>query len=186
LSGELNFLQSEKDPLLKKLRFVAWLDERLRQKGKPRPVLVGGLAVEVFSGGNYSTVDIDLVFPDNSQVDALLIPEGFARKGRYWENTDLDLIVECPGSVFLHKKDEIELDDGKKFLITSLEEIIIDRLNACVHWQSRSDCEIVEVLLATKVKNIDYEYLKKRAIEEGAGDMLNQILGDRKEIGPCL
>ena len=44
-----------------------------------------------------------------------------------------------------------------------MEDLIIDRLNACKHWKSESDGEMVELLLKKYYKDVDWEYLEKKA-----------------------
>ncbi|MEW6041172.1 MAG: UbiD family decarboxylase, partial [Elusimicrobiota bacterium] len=52
------------DKLKKYLFVIGILTKKLKSQNL-RPVIVGGLAVEFYTVGGYSTGDIDLVFPDN-------------------------------------------------------------------------------------------------------------------------
>ena len=43
--------------------------------------------------------------------------------------------------------------------------VVIDRLNACKHWRSETDCEMVALLLARYSADLDWDYLEKKATE---------------------
>lgn len=62
-------------------------------------VVVGGLAVEIYTGNRYQTLDIDMVNVSmNTQkaLDAAMNAIGFVRKGRYYHNTTTQFFVEFP------------------------------------------------------------------------------------------
>ena len=84
-----------------------------------RPVIVGGLAVEIYTRNEYTTVDIDLILPD-----------------------------------------------GMKVYVIGLEDIILDRLRACVHWKSNSDCEWAERLYYLHKESLDIEYMRATAKQD--------------------
>jgi hypothetical protein len=53
------------------------------------PVLVGGGAVEFYTGGGYATKDVDVVLPSSPVLAAVMIDLGFTRAGRHWYRDDL-------------------------------------------------------------------------------------------------
>lgn len=57
-----------------------------------------------------------------------------------------------------------------------IEDLIVDRLNVCVHWKSESDCELVKILIEGFKKEIDVSYLIRKAKENLIEDKLNEIL----------
>ena len=44
-----------------------------------------------------------------------------------------------------------------------IEDLLIDRMNACVHWKSSQECEMVELLIRLWSAEIDWSYLLERA-----------------------
>lgn len=44
--------------------------------------------------------------------------------------------------------------------IIGVEDLIIDRLNACKHWKSEIDCEMTELLVLRYRKELDWTYLE--------------------------
>ncbi|MDP2103699.1 MAG: hypothetical protein Q8K26_02115 [Candidatus Gracilibacteria bacterium] len=147
----------------KKLFFLGWLNAELDKRFKRRTILVGGSAVEVYSGGVFQSSDIDLIYASSSDLDEVLLSNGFEKRGRYWENDEADIQVEAPSS-------KLEGDDSKIVCIThgkeniyiiSIEDLIIDRLKAFVYWQDRTSLEQAQFLIEsnTVVNELDREYI---------------------------
>jgi len=153
-------------PLARQLLMTGLITRRLAEKGKPAPVLIGGLALSYYTREVYFTADIDLAYADREALDEVLGELGFAKKGRYWVHSGLDIAVEAPASGLAGEeaqRETVELDAGLSCVVIGLEDLIIDRLNACKHWKSEVDCEMTELLIARYGKEIDWAYLEKRA-----------------------
>ncbi len=88
-------LVNETDLLRRRLKALGVLTERLAEEGV-EPILVGGLALEFYTAGGYSTGDVDLALPRSPAVDAAFADLGFAREGRFWIRPELDLFFEAP------------------------------------------------------------------------------------------
>jgi len=91
---------------------------------------------------------------------------GFSKRGRYWINENLNLAVEVPVGILAGEDAPLEVVDLGKGLscrIIGIEDLIIDRLNACKHWKSRIDCEMTELLIKIYSKELDWNYLEKKA-----------------------
>jgi hypothetical protein len=101
-------------------------------------VVVGGLAVEIYTENKYQTKDIDMVnisMNSQSELDAAMGDIGFFRKQktRYYHNDSTSFFVEFPspplgvaGNTEV-KPATIETDSGN-IQILSVEDIIRDRL----------------------------------------------------------
>lgn len=59
-----------------------------------------------------------------------------------------------------------------------IEDLILDRLQACVHWRSEADCEWARRLMAAHRNDIDWVYLSQAAEKEGLKDRLDALNGD--------
>jgi len=153
-------------PLARQLLMTGLITRLLEEKGKPAPVLIGGLALSYYTREVYFTADIDLAYADREALDEVLRELGFAKKGRYWVHQGLDIAVEAPASGLAGEeaqRETVELEGGLSCAVIGLEDLIIDRLNACKHWKSEVDCEMTELLIARYRKEIDWAYLEKRA-----------------------
>ena len=104
------------------------------------PVLVGGAAVELYSGGAYTTGDLDFVGGVPESVAQALTVAGFHREGRHWIYGEGKLFVEFPGSAIQDYERTAMLDVGGVSVLTlSPEDVIVDRLAAWQFWKSTTD-----------------------------------------------
>lgn len=153
-------------PLARQLLMTGLITRRLEEKGKPAPVLIGGLALSYYTRDVYFTADIDLACADRETLDDVLQELGFTKAGRYWVHRGLDIAVEAPASGLPGEeapRETVELEGGLSCIVIGLEDLIIDRMNACKHWRSEVDCEMTELLITRYGKELDWDYLEKRA-----------------------
>ena len=90
--------------------------------------------------------------------------------------------MEVPGSLLGpdEKQHSVELRIGPMIVrIIGIEDLVIDRLAACVHWKHTESCEWA-VRLLRAADEIDPTYLRRRAVEEQVADGLERAL---KEAG---
>ena len=165
-------IKEESNELKKLLLFMAWLNKKLREAGiKTAPILVGGSAVEVYTFGHYVSGDIDLVAQNKDEVRNVLLSTGlFKEVGRLLISEELGVFVDIPDDVLAGSYEKIrtikipELDTEIK--VIGIEDLIVDRLNACIFWKSESDCEIARYLFEKYKDEIDLDYLIERAKKE--------------------
>lgn len=171
------------DPFKQKLYFIGILT-KLLEKEKLTPIIVGGYALEFYTAGGYNTVDIDVIFSDNKLLDSYLKKLNFVRIGRGWFNKELDILIESPGSSLeLEEKKnltEVKIKDVKVYII-GLEDLIIDRLNAYIYWQSNDDGYWVKELLGLFAKKINWEYLRKKLKKPKMINTLNKLWKEVKK-----
>lgn len=175
-------LKKIENPLKRRLILVGILTKELEKKGTV-PILVGGNALEVYSLGGYSTYDVDLVC-DRKVAGEVLEKLGFRKEGRFWINDELEIIVEFPDTTLAGDKDRIETFevDGFRIHVIGKEDLIVDRLNACVFWKSSEDCRWVKELLLLYYDKIDWKYLEDRCRQEDTIDELYKLKKEVEEI----
>jgi len=166
------------DPLKRRLLFVGWLTEQLAGAGVV-PIVVGGHALEFYTLGEYTTGDVDLIVADREKAAQVLEEAGFTREGRHWYRADVNIAVEIPGETLAGEESRVETVEveGFKVHIIGKEDLLIDRLNACVHWRSESDCFWARMLIELYGDRMDWGYLEKRAREEGTWEKLRELRG---------
>lgn len=168
------------DPLLRAL-YVAGVVEREVNTEGARAVVVGGTAVAWHTRGLYLSGDVDLLCP-RAPLERAMQRLGFEREGRHWLRADLGLLLEAPGDALESYRDrtvEVEVE-GVKVTLLSVEESILDRLRACVHWRSELDCEQALQMLLIHREAIDWPYLERRALRDQVADALAEV---RKRAG---
>lgn len=114
----------------RKLTVIAAVASALADLGV-KPVIVGGLAVEYWTYGAYSTTDIDVLLPSSLEVRTQLAELGFERRGRHWVLGEQEVFLEAPGS-FLGTGEEavdIDLGEGRTVSVLRPEDVLIYRLH---------------------------------------------------------
>ncbi len=165
-------IKEETNALKKLLLFMAWLNRKLKEAGiKTFPILVGGSAVEVYTFGYYVSGDIDLVAQNRDGIRNVLLSTGlFKEVGRLLISEELGIFVDIPDDALAGSYEKIrtikipELDTEIK--VIGIEDLIVDRLNACIFWKSETDCEIARYLFEKYKDEIDLSYLIERAKKE--------------------
>lgn len=174
---ELERLDSIENLVDKKLYFMGLLTREAERK-KVQPIVVGGSAVDIYTEGIYPSYDIDLV--GNRKLIGKILEKafGFKPSGRGWINEHIGLFIEIPGSSLAGDKGRITTIriEGLKVYVLGLEDLIVDRIGACVFWKSQTDCEQARFLLWQYQNKLDSEYLEKKARDEGLLGKLRELL----------
>ncbi|MCL6442618.1 MAG: hypothetical protein K6T83_04015 [Alicyclobacillus sp.] len=136
------------------------------------PILVGGQAVELYTFGNYASVDFDLVLTGREQFGEFLEAVGFEKAAgeRHWIHRGLELAIEVPDSTLAGSTDKVTDVQIDEFTIRviGVEDLILDRLRAGVYWKSTSDTEWAKFLIKSYTGDIDVSYIKEVAAKEDA------------------
>jgi len=152
---------------MKKINFEEY--NKKRKEKNIRPIIVGGQAVEFYTAGGYSTMDVDLVTPASIREIKPVIKElGFEKEGKYWTYDQLDFALEFPGSDLAgdyDKVNQIEIE-GLIAYIIGIEDIIIDRLNRYKFWKEYADQEWIVGMIYLNYDDIDWDYLYQKAESE--------------------
>jgi len=168
------------NPLKQKLWVLCVITKAL-EPHQIKPILIGGCALEYYTLGGHSTYDIDIAVADHQQLSITLDRLGFHKEGRFWNHSNLDIVIESPAGSLVNETaplTEVHMD-GLKCFIIGLEDLIIDRLNGYVHWKWEDDGRYVKLMLKTYVDKINWQYLEKRSQQEQTHAILQQM---KKEI----
>jgi hypothetical protein len=174
LRRRVDALAAEPDRMRRRLVALGALTARLAPEGI-EPILVGGCALALYTDGGYSTEDVDLALPHGPAADRAFSDLGFSKRGRFWVRTDLELLFEAPAPPGLPgetaPRTELVLD-GLRIVVVGVEDLLIDRLRAWVHWKSDEDGRWASRLVALYKAKLDWRYLRSKvagdAAEQGA------------------
>lgn len=161
---------------------MAALLTRYFEKDGIRPIIVGGLSVEIYTRGNYTTYDIDLITDGHQQFDRLLTEElEFQKEGRSWYHEGLELSIEIPSNFLEGNQDKvirIELASGRPIYVLGIEDIIIHRLESAVvsHPDNPDWTERMFKIHKSDVDLMDLDYLLKAAKEVGVDSFIHKWL----------
>jgi len=181
------FLSSDKSDLYKKIAVMAVITKVLEEL-EVKPIIVGGQAVEFYTSGGYTTMDVDMVCAAGiEEINEKLSPLGFEKEGKYWILEEENIVIEVPSGPLagsLEKVMEVEVEEGLVTYIIGIEDIIIDRLNRYKHWNVNTDKEWIPGMIYVNYDDIDWDYLLKKAREEKTEDELKEfkeIVEEEKE-----
>ena len=161
----------------RRLFFAAIISEFLQKKHQVDLVVVGGNAVEFYTLGSYSTEDIDIVVTNFGIVENLLQYLDFEKINRIWYREDIDISIDPVGSELAgdpKRVSRVSIKD-KTVQVIGLEDIIVDRLNALIHWKSEQDGLWAQEIVAIHQEDIDWKYLEQRCKKEQVTSALEEI-----------
>jgi hypothetical protein len=158
-------------------------------KGHPRPVIVGGAAVEYYTGGAVVSGDFDIVTAAETVLAQALVGQGFRREDRPehllggYYHPDLAIAVEIVGrSLFDGNADTsrvavVQITQASGVAMVCVEDLIADRMG-----QFASTPDGVKAMLDQAIKlyqfaqDIDRPYLDARIRTETLGSFDLQYL----------
>jgi len=169
------------------LELVAEVNSFLEERGLGRVIVVGGYAVELYSGGAYRTGDVDVIVERASALLRTALGMIEEWRGRVWIHEALSYAIDIVSSFYDKPKQPVVLEvGGKKVYVEPPEECIVSALAACVYWGSDLDCEKAAMVMAAQWNAIDWEYLERRCAEEGVAERLAEVKrvveGVRREL----
>ncbi len=164
LAKELEKIKS-KPKFPKMIEFASLLTEYFEGQGI-KPIIVGGLSVEIYTRNDYTTHDIDFVSDGWEEYNKVLTQLGFTKVSRQWYHTDLEIAVEVPASFLegsYEKVIELQLPNKRKVFVIGIEDIIVHRLEGIANKRYPKDDEDYEwamrMFLIHQDDNIDMNYL---------------------------
>jgi hypothetical protein len=162
------------------VELAAIVANHLHQHGI-RVVLVGGLAVEIYSENLYLTKDIDMVntsYDPPGAINQAMAAIGFSKQGRVYVNDTTDICVEFPtaplsvGEELIHETTIVEFGSGDIPILLA-KDVIKDRLVAYFHWNDRPS--LVQALALMINHSINTEELRTFCLAEGKADQYEII-----------
>jgi len=137
-------------------------------------VLSGGSCVEIYSRGDYTSYDIDLINRYNDtffKVKSVMESLGFKEKGKYFIYEGTPFYIEFPsgplgvGDAPVTKIEKLTTKYGTLKLLTPTD-CIKDRLAAYYHWDDPQS--LTQAIWVAKKNDINFEELKKWSKNEAS------------------
>jgi predicted nucleotidyltransferase len=176
------------DKLEKQIYLAAAISSAF-EKREVQAVLVGGVVVEYYTAGGYTTADIDMILPplEKHEIEAVMRDLGFERfeDYRHWLHPAIPIPVEFPpgplqiGHLLVQEVNEIEIE-GIKLKILKVEDILLDRLIMAQEWKDLQAQAQAEMLMYAHYSGIDWPYVHKKSSLLGTFKLLQKIQGKVK------
>lgn len=173
LKKELEAASGLKESVERLMTIASIVAEAMRSVGRD-PILVGGAAVEFYTQGGYSTADIDMVSEGGKDLVRIMSELGFERFGKDYKDNARRIYIEFPGSSLKPSERTDTVAVGRRTLrVISIEDLIVDRLNAYKFW--RSGIDGLNALLLLEIGSPDEARLRQRAQQEDVEDALEAV-----------
>lgn len=163
------------------LEILASVSQHMDAQGLMPPILVGGAAVELYSGSAIATGDFDVVTARQDAFETALQAHGFIKPSgpgvmtRGWIHPELKLGFEVVGSVLLDglaEPDRVRIFDtanGDQFATIAPEDLIADRMGQYASGTAGDMLQQAKTLFALS-QDLDLHYMERRIREETDND----------------
>lgn len=162
----LNKIASEKNVDKQKIRIIAIINDYVKKYiQKADIIVVGGLAVEFYTGGSYMTYDIDIVASGHEKIMNCLVELGFTRNGKDAFREDLKTSIEIPnnflseGEIGYKNASIINTIDNFSIKIISPEVAFCDRVSSVINWNEEYHIEWLTKIYENFKSNFDWEQI---------------------------
>ncbi len=168
--------------LLRALALLAQLNEAMRARGLPRPILVGGAAAEYFSGSALMTGDIDLTSPVQLELEEELVrlgfvkPDGIGHTPLGWIHPELrlgfEIVAGTPMDGMIDHRRLLLVEgiaDGAAFAVIPIEDLIADRMGQYASGSAPEMRGQARTLFRLH-PDLDMAYLEQRIRQETGND----------------
>ena len=145
-------------------------------------VLSGGSCVEIYSRGDYTSYDIDLINRYNDsffKIKSVMQSLGFTEEGKYFVYEGTQFYIEFPsgplglGDAPVEKIAELTTKYGTLKLLTPTD-CVKDRLAAYYHWDDQQS--LTQAIWVAQKDDIDFNELKKWSKKESCLHKYNNFL----------
>ena len=153
-------------------------------------VLSGGSCVEIYSRGEYTSWDLDLINQYNEQfkkIHTIMDGLGFKEHDRYFVHDETKYFIEFPsgplgvGDAPVEEIAEIETEAGVLRLLTPTD-CVKDRLAAYYHWDDEQCLQ--QAIWVAQQNDVDIEAIKKWSLQEKSEqkylNFYNKVKTDKK------
>jgi hypothetical protein len=171
------------DKLERQIYLAAAISSAFEKRGI-QAVLVGGVVVEYYTAGGYTTADIDMILPtlEKHEIETVMKELGFERfeDYRHWLHPHIPIPVEFPpgplqiGYLLVQELNEIEIEEVK-LKILKVEDILLDRLIMAQEWKDLQAQVQAEMLMYAHYTEIDWSYVHQKSSLLGILKLLQKI-----------
>jgi hypothetical protein len=171
------------------LRLLARIAAAMDGAGHRPPVIVGGAAVEIYTGGAVTTGDFDLACGRQDILEVVMQEHGFLRPSgpgvatRGWVHPELRLGFEVVSDTLLDGMADramvqvFELAPDGAVAVIAPEDIIADRMGQYASGTAPEMLGQARALFAL-CEGLDLAYMKRRIADETGGEYGVQDLAD--------
>ena len=142
-------------------------------------VLSGGSCIEIYSRGDYTSYDLDLINRYNEtffKIKKVMESLNFKEEGKYFVHSDTKYFIEFPsgplgvGDGVVNEIENISTKYGVLKLLTATD-CVKDRLAAYYHWDDEQS--LTQAIWVANQNKIDIENIENWSNDEGSIEKFN-------------
>lgn len=146
---------------------------------KIKPIVIGGLAVEIYTRCGYYIDDIDIMVHNSRLLKSVLDKLGFEMVGKHWHSKEIDVgleIYNLDTQISQERLSHIKLPSGREIYVLGIEDLILDRLKNYYKHNSQHDYDWAFRIYKIHRDTLDIDYLLEKAatLHEDAVTMLSK------------
>ncbi len=175
--SQLDILKKDLDQLTKRIVFMAILTTELEKEGFS-PVAGGNYAVELYTEGAFKSDAVEIFAPVDV-LNKVLLPWGFDKVDGFLRHDEIGVTVRILGEGLnqneLDRVNQVDVNGFPVYLM-GVEDTVTAKLKEFVHLHESDAIIWAQELIEIHVNEVDLDYLKERATQEGAIDPLRKLL----------
>lgn len=167
LKKEINMLKNKKR-LSSYVELVGIINEIMGEH-QIKPVVVGGLALEIYTRYGYFINDLDIVLKNNGLLKSVLDKLGLTAQGKYWYCSELAVGLDIhplnTSRINMDMLTLIKLTSGRQLYVVGMEDLILDRIR--IYYGNGSGYDLGWAMRIYKIYrgDINMDYLMEKASE---------------------
>jgi len=169
-------LESARNPTERRLHFSALLAAACEVPADEF-IIVGGSAIEIYTRGEYTSGDIDIVLSPSWDVGKTLRAWRFSKQGRLWVNEKLKIVVDFVQYPYTYdqSKTQVLVTPYGSVRIAAIEDLLIKRMISAKWWKRPGDLEHAKMLAILYRDRIDWRYVEQLATQFEVADLLSSL-----------
>ena len=162
--ADLDKIQADKSLYDRMLEVAAIITKLMASyvKEDDQPIIVGGLSLEIYTDGEYTTHDIDFVSSASILLKEKLKELGFTDNQRIFQYPRLNVAIDIVDDVLdppdYEKVNKIELEPDSFIFVQSPSNILYDRV---LDYERQDNIKYGIFLIATRYDEINFDYVRK-------------------------
>lgn len=120
------------------IRMAAIINDYLHRISGSEIIVTGGLSIEFYTRGGYTTQDIDIITPAEKELTTVLPDLGFKKEAKYWVHEKLEIVLEMVANIpfdGIYKEPfTYTTQDGFEVKFSNVNDMLMDRIRGLLYW----------------------------------------------------
>lgn len=155
---------------IRNIRMAAIINDYLQVISGSTIIVTGGLSIEFYTKGGYTTQDIDFISSAEKDLPKVLENLGFKKKSKYWIHEKLEILLELVASTpfgGIYKEPYVyTTTDGFNISFSNVNDMLMDRIKGLLYWGYKDYGKWILELIGLHHDQLDFDYLREQLNDE--------------------